>query len=30
MRGHPIIDTGRDNLPVLTVGELAQALKRHI
>jgi exodeoxyribonuclease VII large subunit len=30
MSGHPIIDTGRDNLPVLTVGELAQALKRHI
>jgi exodeoxyribonuclease VII large subunit len=30
MSGHPTIDTGRDNLPVLTVGELAQALKRHI
>ena len=30
MSSHPTIDTGRDNLPVLTVGELAQALKRHI
>jgi exodeoxyribonuclease VII large subunit len=30
MSGYPIIETGRDNLPVLSVGELAQALKRHV
>ena len=30
MSGHPTTDKRRDNLPVLTVGELAQALKRHI
>ena len=30
MSSHPNTDTRRDNLPVLSVGELAQALKRHI
>ena len=30
MSGYPSIETGRDNLPVLSVGELAQALKRHV
>lgn len=30
MSGYPNIETGRDNLPVLSVGELAQALKRHV
>jgi exodeoxyribonuclease VII large subunit len=30
MSGYPIIETGRDNLRILSVGELAQALKRHV
>jgi exodeoxyribonuclease VII large subunit len=30
MDRHPIIDKAADNLPVLTVGQLAQAVKRHI
>jgi exodeoxyribonuclease VII large subunit len=30
MSGYPSIETGRDNLRVLSVGELAQALKRHV
>jgi exodeoxyribonuclease VII large subunit len=30
MNGYPDIEAGRDNLPVLSVGELAQALKRQV